>query len=124
VSLQNLRLNEGDVIEAVATVKNVTTKALPMVVAIVGIPGGLEVRHDHLKELVRAEKVAAYEVRGRDVVLYWRSLAADQAIRIPLSLVAEIPGTYTGPASRAYQYYTDEHKTWVTPLKVEVQAKP
>ena len=32
-------------------------------------------------------------------------------------------GSYTGPASRAYLYYTDEHKQWVESLKVEIKAR-
>ena len=54
------------------------------------------------------------------MVLYWRELQAGQKVEVPLSLVAAIPGTYTGPASRAYLYYTDEHKDWAEPLKVTI----
>ena len=39
---------------------------------------------------------------------------------MPLSLIAAVPGKYSGPASRAYQYYTDEYKHWVDGLKVEL----
>ncbi len=39
---------------------------------------------------------------------------------IPLDLVATIPGRYTGPASRAYLYYTDDQKVWADPLKISV----
>jgi hypothetical protein len=54
------------------------------------------------------------------VVLYWRSLKAEQSISLPISLLAAVPGTYSGPASRAYLYYTDEFKQWVTPLAVQI----
>ncbi len=60
---------------------------------------------------------------GRDVVLYWRSMAAGAKVDVPLSLIAAVPGTYTGPASRAYLYYTDEHKRWVEGVKVTVAPK-
>jgi alpha-2-macroglobulin-like protein len=40
-----------------------------------------------------------------------------------LSLVAAIPGTYTGPASRAYLYYTDEFKQWAPGMKVTITPK-
>ena len=73
-------------------VTNKAKEILPTPIAIIGIPGGLEVRHDQLKELVKSGKVAAYEVIGRDVVLYWRSLDAEQTVELPLSLVAAIPG--------------------------------
>ena len=44
-------------------------------------------------------------------------------MEIPLSLVAAVPGTYTGPASRAYLYYTDEFKQWQPGMKVTVTGK-
>jgi hypothetical protein len=94
---------------------------VPPPTAAIGLPGGLEVRHDQLKELVKAGTIAAYEVLGREVVLYWRAFQAEARVTLPLSLVAAIPGTYTGPASRAYLYYTNEHKQWVEGLRVEIK---
>lgn len=122
VTLRDHQLDEGAATEARVVVVNRTGQQLPTPVAIVGIPGGLEVRHDQLKELVKAGHIAAYEVLGRDVVLYWRVLDAEQRVELPLSLIAAVPGTYTGPASRAYLYYTDEFKQWVDGLRVEIRA--
>jgi hypothetical protein len=107
VKLRNERIDEGAATEAEVVVVNRTNEALPTPMAIIGIPGGLEVRHDQLKELVKAKKIDAYEVRGREVILYWRSLAKEARVDLALSLIAAIPGEYTGPASRAYLYYTD-----------------
>jgi uncharacterized protein YfaS (alpha-2-macroglobulin family) len=121
VSLSDEAVDEGAVTEARVVVTNIAEEAIPTPVAIIGLPGGLEVRHDQLKELVRAERISAYEVRGREVVLYWRSLEPEQKVDLPLSLVAAIPGTYTGPASRVYLYYTDEHKQWADPLTVKIE---
>jgi hypothetical protein len=122
-NLMDAQVEEGAITEAEIVVVNRTGEALPTPVAIIGIPGGLEVRHDQLKELVKAGTVDAYEVLGRDVVLYWRSLAAEQRVDVSLSLVAAIPGRYTGPASRAYLYYTDEHKIWSDGLEVDITAR-
>lgn len=123
VELRDERIDEGAATEARVTVVNRTSQPIPTPVAIVGIPGGLEVRHDQLKELVTSKKIAAYEVLGREVVLYWRSLAIEQRVELPISLVAAIPGNYTGPASRAYLYYTDEHKHWADGLSVDVESR-
>ena len=123
VSLADEQIAEGEVTEAQVKVENKTQEAIPTPIAIIGIPGGLEVRHDQLKELVKSKQVAAYEVRGREVILYWRYMAAGEQREFPLSLVAAIPGIYSGPASRAYLYYTDEHKQWAEPLHVEISAK-
>ncbi len=123
VKLTETKLVEGGATEAMVTVVNRTNEDLPTPTAIVGIPGGLEVRHDQLKELVKAGKIAAYEVLGREVVLYWRTLAKEERTSFPLSLVAAIPGQYTAPASRAYLYYTDEHKHWTPALTAEITAR-
>ncbi len=121
VSLANQQLTEGSVTEARVVVVNRSNETVPTPTAIIGLPGGLEVRHDQLKELVKAGTIAAYEVLGREVVLYWRALAPEARVALTLSLVAAIPGTYTGPASRAYLYYTNEHKQWADGLRVEIE---
>jgi hypothetical protein len=121
VSLANQKLTEGSVTETRVVVVNRSNETVPTPTAIIGLPGGLEVRHDQLKELVKAGTIAAYEVLGREVVLYWRALAPEARVALTLSLVAAIPGTYTGPASRAYLYYTNEHKQWTDGLRVEIE---
>jgi uncharacterized protein YfaS (alpha-2-macroglobulin family) len=122
-TLRDTTVAEGALTEAAVTVTNTTGDAIPTPIALIGIPAGLEVRHDQLKELVKAGTIAAYEVRGREVVLYWRTLAPNQRVELPLSLTAAIPGHYTAPASRAYLYYTDEHKQWADPLAVTITPK-
>jgi len=121
--LREKQVSEGALTEAAVTVINKANETIPTPIAIVGIPGGLEVRHDQLKELVTSGKIAAYEVIGRQVVLYWRSLDANQRVDLSLSLTAAIPGKFTGPASRAYLYYTDEHKTWTDPMAITIAEK-
>jgi hypothetical protein len=121
VALASKTVKEGAITEAQVTCENTAKEIVPTPVAIIGIPGGLEVRHDQLKELVKSKKIAAYEVLGREVVLYWREMQAGEKAQLPLSLVAAIPGQYTGPASRSYLYYTDEHKQWADPLQVVIE---
>jgi len=123
VALRDPQVREGDVTEAAVSVSNKSDQAVPTPVAIIGIPGGLEVRHDQLKELVKAGRIAAYEVMGREVVLYWRYIKAKETVELPLSLVAAVPGTYTAPASRAYLYYTDEYKNWAPGVKVSITPR-
>ena len=122
-SLNDTTLTEGNITEARVSVHNITDQTVPTPVAIIGIPGGLEVRHDQLKELREAGTIAAYEVIGREVVLYWRELKAGQKVELPLSLVAAVPGAFTAPASRAYLYYTDEHKQWIEPLSATIKPR-
>ncbi|PYS44655.1 MAG: A-macroglobulin complement component, partial [Acidobacteria bacterium] len=123
VALKDRQIQEGGVTEATVSIANKSDQAIPTPVAIVGIPGGLEVRHDQLKELVKSGKIDAYEVIGREVILYWRYLQAKDKFDLPVSLVAAVPGSYTGPASRAYLYYTDEYKNWAPGLKVSITPR-
>jgi uncharacterized protein YfaS (alpha-2-macroglobulin family) len=123
VALAKTALTEGEPTEARVQVTNRSDEKLSTTVAIFGVPGGLEVRHDQLKELVKKHTVDAYEVIGRDVVLYWRGLEPRKKLEVPLSLIAAVPGTYTGPASRAYLYYADDLKVWRDGLKVSIAPK-
>lgn len=121
--LTKTQLTEGDIANIAVSVINRKGEAVPTPIAIIGIPGGMEVRHDQLKEFVKANKIAAYEVRGRELILYWRDLAAEARVDLPIDLIAAVPGKYTAPASRAYLYYTDEFKHWVDGSTVVIRAK-
>jgi hypothetical protein len=122
-SLKDATVAEGAVSEVDVTVSNRSKEIVPTPIAIVGIPGGLEVRVDQLKELVKSGQIAAYEIRGREVILYWRDMDGGASVKIPLSVIAAVPGKYTGPSSRAYLYYTDEFKQWTPGLSVTITPK-
>jgi hypothetical protein len=114
---------EGETVEVRVGVRNASDEGQPMAVAIVGLPGGLEARAAQLEDLVKSGTVDAFETRGREVVLYWRSLAPGAQHALTIDCVAAVPGTWTGPASRAYLYYTDEHKDWTGGLGVTIRAR-
>ena len=63
------------------------------------------------------------ELRGRELVLYWRDLAPAQKITVNLDLICRIPGEYRGPASRAYLYYNSDLKHWVDPVAMTIQPR-
>jgi hypothetical protein len=122
-SLKDATVAEGAASECDVTVSNLSKDFVPTPIAIIGLPGGLEVRADQLKELVKSGQIAAYETRGREVILYWRDMPGSSSVKIPLSVVAAVPGTYTGPASRAYLYYSDEFKQWQPGMSVTITPK-
>ncbi|MCA9137224.1 MAG: hypothetical protein KDB00_10705 [Planctomycetales bacterium] len=111
----------GDSIDVIAQIRNVTDAGRPMTVAVVGIPGGLEPVIEGLDKLRDTEIIDYYELRGRQVVLYWRTFAPNESKRVPIPCVAAVGGKYTGPPSHAYLYYTAESKNWHRPLVVEVK---
>jgi hypothetical protein len=128
-SLSKKLLTEGDTAQVKVRVENVTGKPQGMATAIVGLPAGLalpenmEQLRGHTKPGAggKAPLVSAFEVKGREVVLYWRGLGSGQAVEVPIDVLARVPGTYRGPASRAYLYYNAANKYWTPPLAVEIK---
>lgn len=130
--LKHRQLNEGETVRLSITVKNVSGKGQGMAVAIIGLPAGLTLPEDfkQLKDHARLRDddtkpglISAWEIRGRELILYWRDLAPDAVIEVPIDLNASIPGTYRGPASRAYLYYSADTKHWVEPISVDIKAQ-
>jgi alpha-2-macroglobulin-like protein len=122
-ALSDAELTEGEATEVRVRVESSRDTGLPMAVAIVGLPGGLEVRTERLEELRRAGAFDMVETRGREVILYWRSLPPNAVKEVSLSVIAAVPGRYTGPASRTYLYYTDEDKRWAPGLEVSIKPR-
>jgi alpha-2-macroglobulin-like protein len=122
-SLDRPAVTEGESAELRAVLANEATEAMPMVTAILGVPAGFDIRLEALKELVTQGKIDAWEVRGREVVIHLRGLPAGESRTIPLSLLAAVPGTYNGPASRVYLQYTDSEKNWAAPLKARIHPQ-
>ena len=129
--LDRTEVRESETVRLNVHVENASGKGQGMAVAILGLPGGLTVPEDmkQLKDYIRLPNdggrplVSAFELRGRELVLYWRDLAPDQKIDVPIDLICRVPGEYSGPASRAYLYYNADLKNWVEPLKIHIAAK-
>jgi alpha-2-macroglobulin-like protein len=103
-----------------AQVTNNTKEIVANPLVRIGIPGGTSPEIWQLKELVEKDVIAYYEIFGSELVLYFRSLNAQETRKINIDLKAQIPGTYKGIASSAYLYYNNEHKNWNPGLQVEV----
>ncbi|MFO0864652.1 MAG: alpha-2-macroglobulin family protein [Gemmataceae bacterium] len=123
-------LHEGDTVKMNVCVKNTTGKGQGMAVAVVGFPAGLALpeNHEQLKNLsklrdggTKESEISFYEVRGRELVLYWRQLTPNAEIQLDLDLVCRLPGEYKGPASRSYLYYQPELKYWIDPVAAKIE---
>ena len=110
----------GEGVRVKVDVANTTGGGLPMVIARVGIPGGLTYQTWQLDELKKKGLVDFYETRPREVIAYFRAMAPQAHKRFDLDLLATVPGSYTAPASQVYLYYTDEHRRFADPIHVNV----
>jgi len=131
-SLDRTKVSEGDTVTLNVTVENPSDDERSMVVAIVGLPAGVTLPEDmkQLKEHARPRedgtkpgRISYFEIRGRELILYWRGMGPKQKLEVPVELICRVPGEYRGPASRAYMYYNADHKHWVEPLAVTIRAK-
>ncbi|WP_439627825.1 alpha-2-macroglobulin family protein [Gemmata sp.] len=105
-SLGRAEANEGDTVPLSVTFDNLQKQGQGMAVAVVGIPAGLKVPTDmkQLTDLREKGVVSFFEVRGRELVLYWRELAPEQKVALTVDLVCDAPGVYRGRACRGYLY--------------------
>jgi predicted alpha/beta-fold hydrolase len=117
----NQKVSVGEAIDVVVDVTNSRDEGLPMTVAVIGLPGGLEPVNESLDQLKESGDIDYYERRGREVVFYWRSFESQQERTLRFATVAQIGGRYAGPPSRTYLYYTAESKQWHEPLVVEIK---
>jgi len=115
-------VEEGRTVALDVVLENVTDEELPTPMAIVGLPAGLEISSEVLEDMKQAQRFSYWELKGRELVLYWRKLDASERVELTFDLTARVPGTTRGPASRTYLYYTPEQKQWAQPLEIEVHA--
>ena len=123
--LSSNKAEEGQTVRMSAVLENASGAGQGMAVAIIGLPAGLALPTDlqELRELTRAGKIDAFEVRGRELVIYWRELSPDAKLEVNVNLICQIPGQYRGPASRAYLYYNADERWWVDPLAIDIKEK-
>ena len=120
-SLSRSEVAEGETVELRAVVRNRTAKGIPMVLARIGIPAGLEPRTEQLRALRESGAVDFWEVRPREVTLYFRGMAPGEEKSLRVDLLAAIPGTYEGPATSAGLYYDTDHLSWAPPLAIRIE---
>lgn len=119
-TLVKTEVKMGETVRLNATLTNRTQSGQPMTLVRIGIPGGLTFQNWQLKEMREKGKIAFFETRPREVILYLDDLKPGEVKQLPIDLVASVPGAYTGPASSAYLYYNDTDKDWAAPLTVKI----
>ena len=118
--LDNHALKLGESTRLVATVANRTAEVVPDPIARIGLPAGLSPRREQLEDLKARGEIAFFELRPREVTLYWDGVAANEAHTVSLDLQATAAGRFTAPASSAYPYYDDQARAWQPGVEVEV----
>lgn len=121
VSLGAQKCQAGDSIAMRVQIANRKDEPQPMTIANIGLPAGLDAPTEILDRLRERGHVDYYEIRPREIILYWLGLKPKADIRFSVDLVAIAPGTFTGPPSRAYLYYSPEHEVWLDPITIQIK---
>ena len=126
-SLGAEKVTEGETVKLHAEIANVSGQGQGMAIAVIGLPAGLSLPENgrQLDMLAHWQgdkpgKIAAWELRGRELVLYWRALPAGAKIAVDLDLLCRYPGLYRGPPSRAYLYHDGDRKFWTSELNIRI----
>jgi uncharacterized protein YfaS (alpha-2-macroglobulin family) len=95
----------GDVVKAKATVTNRMQATAPMVMLDLPVPPGFTAGTDTLEALVKAGKIARYQVRPRNVLVYLRGLEPGKPLELGYTLKATMPVKAATAGGRVYEYY-------------------
>jgi uncharacterized protein YfaS (alpha-2-macroglobulin family) len=98
-------LDVGGTVKATATVTNRMKTAAPMVMVDLPIPGGFAIESEDLAALVKAEKIAKFQVTARQAIVYLRGLEPGKPLKLEYRLKATMPVKVTVAPARVYEYY-------------------
>jgi uncharacterized protein YfaS (alpha-2-macroglobulin family) len=98
-------LDVGGTVKATATVTNRMRTAAPMVIVDLPIPGGFAIESEDLAALVKAGKIAKYQVTARQAIVYLRGLEPSKPLKLQYRLKAMMPVKVTVAPARVYEYY-------------------
>ena len=122
VDFASTRATLGGTVRATATLTNRTQSVVPDPIARLGLPAGLEADPRQLEAMKRRGEIAFFELRPREVTVYWDGIGVGEVHHVALDLTATAAGRFTAPASSAYPYYDDQAKAWVAGERVEIAA--
>jgi alpha-2-macroglobulin-like protein len=121
--LDRTSMSMGETARLTATIDNRTDRIVPSPIARIGLPAGLEAQTWQLEEMQERGEIAFFELRPREVTIYWDGIHIDQSHDVDLDLVALVPGEFTGPASSAYPYYNDDEKAWDNGMQMVITRR-
>ena len=110
----------GQTAQLSATLSNDSDSPVPLPLAILGLPAGMEVHAEQLQEMKRQGVLADFVVRPRNVVCCWRWLPAQGLLqaRSHGRHCRQVPA-----ASRAYLLENPEQAATVKPIEIEVSRQ-
>jgi uncharacterized protein YfaS (alpha-2-macroglobulin family) len=102
-------LRIGDSVKATAHVSSQNDRSA-MVMVDLPVPAGFALTGDDLAALVKAGRIARYQVQGDKVLVYLRSLAPKAPLELSYRLRATMAAKIQAPGARVYEYYDPDRE--------------
>jgi uncharacterized protein YfaS (alpha-2-macroglobulin family) len=114
-------LRTDDVLVATVTVQYNRPGPANMTIVDLGVPPGFDVVADGFAKLVQEKVIERYELTGRQVILYFRTLRSGEPVTFDYALRAKFPVKAKTPQSLVYQYYEPEVRDVAEPVLLTVR---
>ncbi len=120
VSMDTTTVQVDDLVHIKVTVSNTDPFNVGKnVMVIVGIPAGFAPVTQDLGLLKEQGLIQAFEVTGREVLLYIQSLEVDAPLELEFAMLATMPVKASGAEAEVYMYYDKETSAQAPPVMFE-----
>jgi hypothetical protein len=112
-----------DTVKATARVVNRMKQPAPMVMLDLPVPAGFVPVAEDFAALVKDGRIARYQVRPRQVLVYLRALMPDRPLELTYRLRATMPVKVAAPGARVYEYYDPDREGRSPGARLTVKAR-
>jgi uncharacterized protein YfaS (alpha-2-macroglobulin family) len=120
VSYDKTQLMLDETATATVVVHNNTTSVQNMILVTVGLPPGFQVATEDLDQYKASKVLSAYEMTGKQLMLYLSSLPASTTQTFKYHLQATMPVTASDGGSEVYLYYQPKQRSAASAVTLQV----
>jgi uncharacterized protein YfaS (alpha-2-macroglobulin family) len=120
VSYDKTSLVLNETATATVAVKNNTASVQNMVMVTLGLPPGFQVATEDLDAYKTTQVLSAYEITGKQLMLYVSSLAASGSQTFKYRLQATMPVTASDGGAEVYLYYQPKQRSAAQAVTLQV----
>ena len=120
VSYDKTSLVLNETATATVIVKNNTVNAQNMIMVTLGLPPGFQVATDDLDAYKTSKVLSAYEITGKQLMLYLSALPASGSQTFKYRLQATMPVTASDGGAEVYLYYQPKQRSAAAAVTLQV----
>ena len=121
VNYTSNKVKLGDIVNFKIEITNTSNAILPQTIAIVPLPGGVNILTSELLNLKKQGYFDYFEVVDGKIILYFEEINSLQKINFNLPLICELKGQFETSASVIYKYYRAQQKSYCKSDKLIIE---